>query len=182
MRGLAFVVATMGCGFQGPHIGGALERDGGGIDGSVDLDGSVGLDAAVVDGAIAFDAHTPAVVDTLAIPGTGEIIASNIVPTLGVTYQLRASGFVQVATGLDSDAEYWGFPGAMNDFTTDNTVDMGLGIDDTTIDTLKTRWGPYTPTHVYTIAHVGTGAKLHAQYEDNFDGNNTGTMTLEILQ
>jgi hypothetical protein len=157
---------ALGCSFD-PSPGGG---GGGGPDGAADRDAPRAIDAA------------PELVDTLTIQGTGEIALSTFVPLAGVTYRLRATGFVDVATGLASDADYFGFPGSVSDYTTDNTVDMGLGIDDSTLDRTKTRWGPYTDTHVYEVAYIGTGMKLRAQYEDNFYGNNAGTMMLQIFR
>lgn len=149
-----------------------------------DVDGT--LDGVTIDAAIdgpPIDAPIdapPVVIETLTILGIGTPVTSTFVPTLGVTYHLRASGFVTVASGVLSDADYWGFPGGMNDLTSDNTVDMGLAIDDATINTTSTAWGAYTATHNYEINYVGTGAPLTAQYHDNFFGNNSGSMSLEI--
>ena len=135
----------------------------------------------LVDGYVV-TAVIPTLYETLTIPGTGEIVTSTFVPLAGVTYRLRASGFVEIAAGpRSSDAEYFDFPVSMSDLTANNLVDMGLAIDDTVADTTKTRWGPYADNHEYVIDYVGTGAPLTAQFHDDYYLNNAGSMTLEIL-
>ena len=150
--------------------------------GSYDVAVTLGGTTEVLPDGYVVTAVIPAVHETLSIPGTGGIVTSTFVPAAGVTYRLRASGFVQIAAGpRSSDAEYYDFPVSMTDNTANNLVDMGLAIDDTVADTTKTRWGPYADNHVYVIYYLGTGAPLTAQFHDDYYPNNAGSMTLEIL-
>jgi hypothetical protein len=119
--------------------------------------------------------------DVLSVPGVGTPVSSSIVLTAGVTYRLRASGTWDIE-GTAADAEYWNFDnGPPFDDSCDNFTDAGLAIDDVTINGPKQpRWGPYQPTHIYEIDHLGTGAALVANIHDDDLSNNGGALTLEI--
>ena len=98
----------------------------------------------------------------------------------GVTYRLRVSGTATVIDGITGDGEYYDFA---NPKDLACCEDVGIGIDDPTVDTNTTpNWGPYNPQHVYTIDFVGKGATIRAVYQDTVYGNNSGSLMLEILE
>lgn len=97
----------------------------------------------------------------------------------GVTYRLRASGVASVIDGIDGDSEYYDFANPKDNACCE---DVGIGIDDPTVDTTTTPdWGPYNANHVYEIAWPGAGKTISAAYQDTVYGNNSGNLTLEIL-
>ena len=142
-------------------------------------------DAAHIDGVpdAAPDAP-PHVIETLTVPGLGTPVTSTMVLAAGVTYRFRASGIYVIGGGTDGlgDAEYWDFAGGEKDLCDDLVTDAGLSIDDPAMDGSKLpKWGAYSPTHVYEVDLVGTGAAITAQMHDVALGNNSGSLTLEIL-
>ena len=144
-----------------------------------------GEDAALTDSVpdVAPDAP-PQVIDTLIVPGIGTQTPSAVTLTVGRTYRLRASGTFYIAGGTDpySDAEYWDFAAGEKDLCDDLVTDAGLSIDDNVVDGAKNpKWGPYRPDHIYEIDFVGKGAPITAMIHDVGPGNNTGSLTLEII-
>lgn len=98
----------------------------------------------------------------------------------GVTYHLRAFGIASVIDGIDGDAEYYDFANPKDNACCE---DVGIGIDDPIVDLDTTPdWGPYNPQHVYEIEWVGRGGTISAAYQDTVYGNNTGILTLQILE
>ena len=62
-------------------------------------------------------------------------------------------------------------------------VDVGIAINDSLVDmTTSPNWGPYTPSHVYEIQFAATGARIAVAYHDGLYANNSGSLTLEILE
>lgn len=125
----------------------------------------------------------PVLLETLTIQATGEIARSTVVLEAGASYRLVASGVVDIKDGdYSSDADYWwgnGTPWLVGNSS--GGVDIGLAIDDTTIDDNRSPdWGDYAGSHVYETTMAGTGATLTAQFHDPNYGNNSGSMTLEI--
>lgn len=125
----------------------------------------------------------PVLLDTLTIPATGEIVTSTAVLETSASYRLVAQGVVDVRDGdYSGDADYWwsndlGFIGG----DSSGGVDLGLAIDDTTIDGNRSPdWGDYTDSHIYQASMTGTGSTLTAQFHDPNYGNNGGSLTLEI--
>jgi hypothetical protein len=61
--------------------------------------------------------------------------------------------------------------------------DPGIGINSSGNTTSKfPSWGPYNPSHVYSIDFVGQGAPITLRVHDCFAGDNVGSLTVEILQ
>ena len=125
------------------------------------------------------------VIETLTVPSDATAVISTSVLTSTDTYRLRLSGtFVIGNGGQRGDAEYRDFsdtPASLKN--TGNGADQGVGIDDDTIDMNKTpNWGPYQSSHIYEIDFVGKDATISANVHDSDPNNNSGTLTLEILQ
>jgi hypothetical protein len=124
------------------------------------------------------------VLESIIVPVGGISVTSTTVLEPGVTYQLRASGTFSIGGPGDglADTEYQNFlaPSGMCD-APDNT-DVGIGVNDTVNDTSKFPfWGPYNPTHVYTIDYVGQGARIRLNYHDCWYFDNIGSLKVEIL-
>lgn len=129
-----------------------------------------------------------AVLETIAVPSDGSSVSSSTSLASGTTYWIRASGAMVIGTICshpDADAEYYCFSqGAPTDICAGfgPTVDNGIGINDSTNDSAKFPfWGLYNPAHVYTIAFVGLGAPIALNYHDCVYGDNSGSLTVEIL-
>ena len=151
------------------------------------------LDARPIDAALpdagsdvgqADDARTPVwtVVETLSISTTelGPTLSTTSL-SVGVTYRLRASGTAWVQTGaFEVDAEYYDFSQPTNATT---GVDQGIAIDDGNIAMdMVPDWGPYNPSHVYEVEWLGEGRPIRIYFVDGFYPNNSGSLTLEILE
>jgi uncharacterized repeat protein (TIGR01451 family) len=130
-------------------------------------------------------------------------VVSTTILQAGVTYKIRASGFVVMNLppcpvgdaefeNLDATGSQSGSCAAGN--STTFGADLGLGINLSTPGTgTKTRWFPsdegpgFNPAHVYTISFVGLGAPISLQYNDCFPtpfncyDNNSGTLTVQIF-
>lgn len=122
------------------------------------------------------------VVDTLTVNCPGGDAVSNITLNNGEVYKLRASGECTCTGATGCDAEWLDFNAPQtNAFSGD--VDMGIGIDDPVFDlTRLPDWGPYMSTHMYEADWTGVGAPITANFHDPDTSNNTGQLTLEILQ
>jgi hypothetical protein len=121
-------------------------------------------------------------VDTLTVPSDGTIVTSNVSLESGVMYRLIASGTFLTNPTNDwfADAEYIDFP---NTVDVGSGIDFGLAIDDILPDASKTpHWGSYSPSHSYELPWTGEGSPIQAQIHDQVYGNNSGSLTLEILQ
>jgi hypothetical protein len=121
--------------------------------------------------------------ETLTIPATGAQVTSTTTLALGVTYQLRAIGTFIISPS--ADAEYMFTEPDQDDpdnLCDDGFTDMGLSIDDPTVDGEKSpSWGPYRSDHIYQVDFVGKGKPIEARIHDTFYANNTGLITLEIF-
>jgi hypothetical protein len=136
------------------------------------------------------DDPTPPTGDALAqqfsVPADGTQVTSMTLVS-GVGYKIRASGTVNLGSGLgtnDGDADYV-FDDSHTtvlDLACGGSVDIGLGINDTTIDaTTSPDWGPLSATHNYTIDFTGAGTALTFQYMDCNYGDNSGSLTVRIF-
>ncbi len=123
-------------------------------------------------------------IETLDVPvNFGAQVTSLTTLQAGTEYHLRVSGtFVvqnDVVPPTESDGEWWGFDAPMDGVP---GVDIGMGIDDATIDATRTpAWGPYAPNHVYEVSWIGSGAPISANIHDGRYDNDSGSLTLEIL-
>ena len=121
-------------------------------------------------------------IDTLTVDCQGGTVMSNVSLNNGEQYTLRASGECTCTGRTGCDAEWLDF-GAPQTNAYSNDVDMGIGIDDPNIDLNRLPdWGPYSATHEYEAMWTGAGAAIAANYHDPDTTNNTGQLTLEILQ
>jgi hypothetical protein len=125
-----------------------------------------------------------AVLETIAVPSTGSAVLSSTSLASGTTYWIRASGAMSIGTVCsqpDADAEYYCFDqGGPTDICLG--VDNGVGINDSTNDGDKfPSWGLYNPAHIYTVTFVGLGAPVALNYHDCVYGDNSGSITVEIL-
>jgi hypothetical protein len=127
--------------------------------------------------------------ETISVPAAsaaGVVSATTLVS--GISYMIRASGTVNgAASGLCimADAEFGNLgsdPSCVPD--TGSPVDIGLGINSPAPSLSKSpNWGPFDPTHVYTINFVGLGAPIALNFHDcnGCYGDNSGSMTVEIF-
>lgn len=142
-------------------------------------DGGMGLDAGGDAG------QSLTLLETVIVPTNGPVVVPNLVLEAGVTYVLRASGTFDITgAGTLADAEYADFsnlPGSLLDSI--SGVDFGIAIDDSTIDMTRTpKWGAFDISHIYQINFDGTGNQISVNFHDANAGNNTGTLTLEIMR
>ena len=188
----AAAVAVAGCAFD---TAGGRASPGGGDPGDADAGPGGDRDAggpATPDGAPGIDADPggEVLIETVTVPVDGSTVESNEVLLTAMTYRLVASGTVVVATtggGFTADAEYYwqdSNPSSVFDGQSgDPSIDVGLAVDDTTVDGTKTPdWGLPTASHVYETIWPGETAAITFQFHDrNFD-NNSGSLTVEIHQ
>ncbi|HZO16615.1 MAG TPA: hypothetical protein VFB62_25240 [Polyangiaceae bacterium] len=122
------------------------------------------------------------VVDTLTVHCPGGDAVSSVTLNNGEKYKLRASGQCTCTGTTGCDAEWLDF-NAPQTIAFSNDVDMGIGIDDPVFDlTRLPDWGAYMADHMYEADWTGIGAPITANFHDPDTSNNTGQLTLEILQ
>jgi hypothetical protein len=120
----------------------------------------------------------------LAVPYSGVVIQTPVLAQ-GQRYTVTVSG-AAATNGVHSvDAEYDFITATPADVTktTDVAVgvDVGLAIDDATIDATKTpKWGPYNPAHVYSQQITGQGRSASLQMQDSIYTDNSGAVTVTI--
>src|SRR3989304_2661057 len=128
--------------------------------------------------------------ETIKVNSKGKAVTSQNVLASGVTYQIVASGSVQIggpgwgdaefAYSLDPDSGeiYYGD----NCGNTPSGVDFGIGIDDAANDNLKyPHWGNFAAyNHVYTVPFQGKGSTISLNYHDCNYGDNSGSFTVQI--
>lgn len=129
------------------------------------------------------------VIETLTVPvdpvmGISAKTTSTTVLQAGVVYHLRASGTWIIQSDAipptQADAEWWSFSAPVEGVA---GTDVGLGIDDAAaLDPKQPKWGPYTDTHVYEVEWVGAGKTIDANIHDQRYDNDSGFLTLEILE
>lgn len=154
----------------------AAVMPGGGFDGGGTI---VPFDAAPT-----FDAPTPVLLETLVIDAAATApTQSSVVLLAGASYRLVASGVVAIRDdGFSGDADYWwddDLPEVVGDSA--GGVDIGLAVNDS--DGTSSRapdWGPPVLSHTYEVSLTGNDAVLSAQFFDPNNGNNSGSLSLEI--
>ena len=117
------------------------------------------------------------------------VYSSNVLES-GVDYVLVASGAYSFggSGGGVGDAEYLHFHTAPVNEGVDKSaaasgVDLGIGINDPPADTDKSPWwGPYSPTHEYTLHFTGLGAPIYLNYHDDIYYDNFGSLTVKIFE
>jgi hypothetical protein len=120
----------------------------------------------------------------LAVPYSGVVIQTPVLAQ-GQRYTVTVSG-AAATNGVHSvDAEYDFITATPADVTktTDVAVgvDVGLAIDDATIDATKTpKWGPYNPAHIYSQQITGQGRAASLQMQDSIYTDNSGAVTVTI--
>jgi len=132
-------------------------------------------------------------IESVTVPCARTPVVSSTTLLAGVPYYLRASGTCTIGFvrpyAPDADAEYAFTPsdptnlGGVTDRCPGSSgIELGIGIDDPVIDGTKTpKWGPYDPTHVYTIAFTGKGAPITLNYHDCVHRDNVGSMTVDVF-
>ena len=128
-------------------------------------------------------------VEVLQVSSDGTVKTTTTALESGVLYQVRVSGTVQSGgPGLMADAEFSDFssvPGSLVD-ACDNAgtmVDVGLSIDDPTLDNLKSPdWGAFSAGHTYTYDIIGQGQPLSFKFHDCNYSDNAGTFTVQLFR
>ena len=116
-------------------------------------------------------------VETLSVPPDGSVVQSQATLATGVVYKLQASG----SDGGGGDAEY-DFGGNNNCTPYEPPTDLGIGVDDVTVDGEKTpNWGPYSGDHVYTVDFTGKGARIAVNYHDCIYTDNQGGLVVKVF-
>lgn len=167
--GLYACMLLVGCGFEHGRLDQLGDDDASPIDAQVDSPPDVPL--------------TWKVIETLTVDSAKSTpVTSQTVLSAGVVYHLRASGLLATTIdGLPGDADYWDFNPPRDNGCCE---DIGIGIDDLVVNDLDTKpdWGPYTPTHIYEVEWTGKGAAIKALFQDTLYTNNSGSLTVEILE
>ena len=163
-------VLLVGCGFE--H---------GRLDPVVDDAAQITTSDAAVDAAVDAPLTWQVIEKMMVDSASPNAVSSKTVLAADVVYRLRASGeLTTTIDGLPGDAEYWDFNQPKDNGCCE---DIGLGIDDLAVNLdTKPDWGPYTTTHVYEVEWTGKGAVIQALFQDTVYGNNSGSLTLEILE
>jgi hypothetical protein len=120
--------------------------------------------------------------ETITVPVDGTSVTSATTLQSGVTYKIRASGTFTIGGPGFGDAEY-AFDASNSSVTSvGDSVDLGIGINDTINDNPKAPfWGNFTSTHEYTIDFLGAGSTIALNYHDSFYDDNEGSLTVEIF-
>lgn len=184
-----FALVTSGCSFSLRLDGTSDAAAGSDARADAEVD-APGIDAPVIDAAPPIDAGPDAMpswvqIDQITVPCSGLEVLSSVTLTASTTYRLRATGTCIANNSpiagpdVQGDAEYiW------NNVSTEDEsggVDMGIGINDTTVDMTRTpNWGAFTNTHAYSVMFLGLGAKIIAKYHDPNYGNNSGSLTVFV--
>ena len=130
--------------------------------------------------------------ETIKVNSKGKAVTSQNVLASGVTYQIVASGSVQIGGPGWGDAEF-GYsldPDSGEILYGDNCgntpsgVDFGIGIDDAVNDNLKyPAWGKFAEyNHVYTVSFQGNGSTISLNYHDCNYEDNFGSFAVEIYE
>lgn len=131
--------------------------------------------------------RTQTPLETITVPVDGSWVQSTAILGRGVPYTIRASGTFVVGGPGYGDAEYaftadLSFVENNADFDDPTSVDLGIGINDVTNSSKKNPfWGTFDPSHVYTTTVIGSDEPLTFNYHDTFYGDNSGSLTVEIL-
>ncbi len=122
------------------------------------------------------------VVETLTIDCDegGEVASATVLSSAG-SWRVRAVGTCEISSGRQADAEYFDFNvGSARNRS--GSLDLGIAIDDArSARDLAPYWGSYQASHVYELPWTGADAPLSARYVDAFYGDNSGSLTLELL-
>jgi hypothetical protein len=124
-------------------------------------------------------------VEVLTIPVDGGVVFSKSILERGVTYTLRASGSATIGGAGFGDAEYNFNPSSSEvvDLCSSAAVDIGIGVNDMVNSGRKNpSWGPYNPAHVYAVPLIGQGAAVSFNFHDCAYGDNSGSLTVEIIR
>lgn len=127
-------------------------------------------------------------VETVSVPVDGSSVTSQTSLKDGVIYKLQANGTFFVGGPGDSlaDAEYADFsnpPASVIDLCIDGSVDLGIGINDFSTDTVTfPDWGQYQESHIYEFELQGIGQTISLSYHDCAYSDNSGELIVEIYQ
>jgi hypothetical protein len=121
--------------------------------------------------------------EELNVPAQGGTVTSSVTLINGVTYRLEASGTFFAGDSLEADAEY--SHKLSNPVWYDEVPgyeSYGEGLLELTVNGAFVEWGPYNPSHVYTIDIVGTGNPVQFDFAiyDIYSQNNEGNLTAKI--
>lgn len=124
--------------------------------------------------------------ETIIVPTNRSSVVSKTRLIKGITYKLRASGSFSIGGPGYGDAEYAYNPSftvvIKNCYDSQNGTDLGLGINDDTIDNKKfPYWGKFNPAHIYIKDFVGQGKPITLNYHDCNYGDNSGSLKIEIF-
>jgi hypothetical protein len=125
--------------------------------------------------------HPGAPVAQLSVPYTGVAVLTPVLAQ-GQVYTVQVSGSAPTNATHSVDAEY-DFLNAAPNTTVDvaGTVDVGLSIDDATVDTSKSpKWGAYNPAHVYSQQIIGQGRPASLLMQDSVYSDNAGAVSVTI--
>jgi hypothetical protein len=120
--------------------------------------------------------------DTITVPSNNSIVQSDIILENGKTYLFKAVGtyvywdYYEIDETFESDAEYALRP--EGDWRKDwygTNYNLDVLVDDNDVD-----WGVYNSEHIYSYLYTGKGAKASFRIMDNYTGDNSGSITVEI--
>jgi hypothetical protein len=131
---------------------------------------------------------TVPVLETLAVPGSGESVASKISLDAGELFLLKATG--SVGAGADvTDAEFGGAtaaaPGQDLVAGTDVGIDVGVKVERAPNGTAagRKKWfGPYRDDHTYYMTLTGAGTPLTAKLVRAGAATSAGSIVVSIIR
>jgi hypothetical protein len=183
MRSLCLVLVGAGCGFSAnpePNIG------------EVDAPPGPMIDApsAMIDAPLSIDAPPDAppvwtVIATMTVPCTAQVVTSPVPLVVSEVYRLRAAGecITNSSNGSRADADFFGYNIGQT-YDSFDGVDSGIAINDTTPGAAKLPvWGAFdNANHDYEVEWTGAGTTITAMFHTSSAGNNSGSLTLQILR
>ena len=132
---------------------------------------------------VAQAAPTWVLLEELNVPSTGGTITSTMTLLDGQLYRLEASGTFSAGAGITADAEYSSGPSSyLWRDDVEGYEQYGEGLLELKVNGNFVEWGPYNPTHVYTLDMVGTGNPVVFEFSiyDIYFPNNSGSLSAGI--
>jgi hypothetical protein len=141
----------------------------------------IAVSAALMLSRMAAAAPTYVLIDTLAVPANGGPVTSYVTLVAGDNYRFEALGTYDAGDSITADAEYSSGPAS---YVWQDLVEgyesYGEGLLELRVNGGFVEWGPFNPSHVYTLDQIGTGSSVRFDIYDSYYGNNSGSLLVRI--